>query len=216
MKPDLTELWKKFCADDDVRAFECFYYAMFKKLIKFCVYYTSSQEAAEEIVSEIFVKCWNNRKKLTGMDRPGTYMFVAVKNQSLKYIKKYAAVHLVEIDHTDEGYFADFSDPYRIVEGKELQQELDKAIETLPMQARMVFRLIKEGGLKYKEVAEIMNISHRTVQTHLFRSITRLRHVLRHYSSPTVKNSTHTTDKLMNIIVFSYILKFIYIFFGNL
>ena len=215
MKPDLTELWKKFCADDDVRAFEYFYYAMFKKLVKFCFYYTSNQEAAEEIVSEIFVKCWNNRKRLTDMDRPATYMFVAVKNQSLKYIKKYAAVRLIEIEHADEGDFADFSDPSSIVEGKELQQELDRAIETLPMQARMVFRLIKEGGLKYKEVAEIMNISHRTVQTHLFRSITRLRHVLRHYSSPTVKNSNHKTDKLMNIIVFSYILKFIYIFFGN-
>ncbi|EDM34832.1 RNA polymerase ECF-type sigma factor [Pedobacter sp. BAL39] len=214
VKPDLTELWKQFCVDDNVKAFEGFYYAMFNKLVKFCVYYTANQEAAEEIVSEIFVKCWNNRKNLSSVERPVTYVFVAVKNQSLKHNKKHGAVHMVEIDSAEEHHFADLSsDPSTIVERKELQQQLDRAIDTLPMQARVVFRLIKEGGLKYKEVAELMNISHRTVQTHLFRSIAKLREVLKPRGVPPAKDSNQMSDKLMNIIMFTAILKFIYIFY---
>lgn len=212
MTADLIELWRKFCADDDVKAFEEFYYAMFRKLVRFSVYYTGNQEASEEIVSEIFVKCWNNRKTLITIELPGTYLFVAAKNQSLKHHKKYGSAHMVEIEDIEEHFFTDATDPSTIVEGKELQRQLDNAIETLPMQARMVFRLIKEGGMKYKEVAEMLQISHRTVQTHLFRSIAKLRQVLKYQPGSSAKNANEKSDKLVNVIMFTSILNLIYIF----
>jgi RNA polymerase sigma-70 factor (ECF subfamily) len=60
---------------------------------------------------------------------------------------------------------------------------MDQAISGLPQQCRIVFRLIKEDGMKYKEVAEILNISPRTVQTQLFRAIKKLSVVLTHYNN---------------------------------
>nr|MCS3812363.1 RNA polymerase sigma-70 factor (ECF subfamily) [Mucilaginibacter sp. X4EP1] len=178
MRADLTELWEKICLDDDAQAFEWLYYALFNKLIKFSIYYIHQREVAEEIVSEVFVKCWNNRKSLSHIDYPESYLFIAVKNQSLKYRKKYSNIHLVELEDNDF-HLVDLSDPSKKLERKELHHRLDQAIEMLPMQARIVFRLIKENGLKYKEVAEILDISPRTVQTQLFRAIDKLRHTLK-------------------------------------
>ncbi|MBS7567002.1 RNA polymerase sigma-70 factor [Mucilaginibacter sp. Bleaf8] len=180
MKTDISELWKKICQDDDTKAFERLYYTLFSKLLKFCMYYTHQQEPAEDIVSELFVTCWNNRKSLAHITYPETYLFIATKNQALKYRKKYSTIHLVEIE-PDQHQLIDIADPSQKLERKELHHRLDQAIETLPLQARMVFRLIKENGLKYKEVAEILEISPRTVQTQLFRAIAKLRVLLKGY-----------------------------------
>jgi RNA polymerase sigma-70 factor (family 1) len=198
LRPDLTELWGKICLDDDAQAFERLYYALFNKLIKFSVYYVHQREVAEEIVSEVFVKCWNNRKSLSHIDYPESYLFIAVKNQSLKYRKKYSNIHLVELED-NEFQLVDLSDPSKKLERKELHHRLDQAIEMLPMQARIVFRLIKENGLKYKEVAEILSISPRTVQTQLFRAIDKLRQTLK--SLPENSKSREKDGKILNILI---------------
>jgi RNA polymerase sigma-70 factor (family 1) len=198
LKPDLTELWGKICLDDDTQAFERLYYALFNKLIKFSVYYVHQREAAEEIVSEVFVKCWHNRRSLSHIDYPESYLFIAVKNQSLKYRKKYSNIHLVELDDNDF-HLVDLSDPSKKLERKELHHRLDQAIEMLPMQARIVFRLIKENGLKYKEVAEILNISPRTVQTQLFRAIDKLRQTLK--SLPENSKSLEKDGKILSVLI---------------
>ncbi|WP_423146176.1 RNA polymerase sigma factor [Rubrolithibacter danxiaensis] len=198
MKPEILELWKKFCREDDTKAFERVYYVLFKKLIKFCIYYIGHKEPAEEIVSEIFVKCWNNRKSLADIESPETYLHVAVKNQSIKYNQKFSSIHLVDIDDTDDFLLVDKNDPVKKLETKELHHQLDIAIETLPQQAKLIFRLIKENGLKYKEVAEILDISPRTVQTQLFRAIAKLRVVLH---SDYKKKGDFPKDKLLGLII---------------
>jgi len=198
LRPDLTELWRKICLDDDVQAFERLYYTLFNKLIKFSVYYVHQREAAEEIVSEVFVKCWNNRRSLSHVDYPESYLFIAVKNQSLKYRKKYSNIHFVELEDNDF-QLVDLSDPSKKLERKELHHRLDQAIEMLPAQARIVFRLIKENGLKYKEVAEILSISPRTVQTQLFRAIDKLRQTLKSLSENS--KSIEKNGKIFNILI---------------
>jgi RNA polymerase sigma-70 factor (ECF subfamily) len=198
LKPDLLELWKKICLTDDVKAFEQLYYTLFGKLIKFSIYYVHQREAAEEIVSEVFVKCWSNRNSLGHIEYPESYLFIAVKNQSLKYHKKYSNIHLVELeDH--QFHLVDLADPSKKLEIKELHHRLDSAIETLPMQARMVFRLIKENGLKYKEVAQILEISPRTVQTQLFRAIDKLRRALK--SLPENDHNFGIKGKILSILI---------------
>jgi RNA polymerase sigma-70 factor (ECF subfamily) len=114
-------------------------------------------------------------------------------------------VHLVEIASAGEFHFITATDPEKELERKELHYKLDQAIETLPQQAKIVFRLIKENDMKYKEVAEILAISPRTVQTQLFRAIAKLRVILQSYHQAHVK--TTSSNKLMHIIFFSFILQ---------
>lgn len=140
--------------------------------------YLHQKEAAEEIVSDAFVKCWINRKNLRDIRNIDTYLFVAVKNQSLNYIKKYSHVTLVQMEDTNEVRFVRPFTPQEALEKKELLFRMEQSIEELPQQCRIIFRLIKEEGIKYKEVAEILNISPRTVQTQLFRAMKKLSTVL--------------------------------------
>ena len=177
-KTDTSGLWKQICFDDDLKAFELLFHVLNARLIKFSIFYIRQKEAAEEIVSDVFVKCWEGRKNLKEIVNPETYLFVAVKNQSFNYLKKYSNIHLVQIEESDEVEFINTFDPAKELERKELHFLLDQAIATLPQQACIVFKLIKEDGMKYKEVAEILNISPRTVQTQLFRAIKKLSIIL--------------------------------------
>jgi RNA polymerase sigma-70 factor (ECF subfamily) len=173
--------------------------------------YVNQKEIAEEIVSDVFVKCWLNRKTLTEILNPETYLFVAVKNQSLNHIKKYSSIHLVQIDETNSVEFVNTFNPQKEIENKELIFRMDKAITALPQQCRIVFRLIKEDGMKYKEVAEILNISPRTVQTQLFRAIKKLSVVLSNYNKLT--DQAHKTNIFKALSIFFGILQ---LFFINL
>ena len=196
-KADISTLWYNICANDDLKAFELIFHLLNTRLIRFCVFYIHNKEAAEDIVSEVFVKCWENRKTLDQIANPETYLFVSVKNQSLNYIKKYSSIHLVQLEESHELEFINTYDPQRELEKKELYFLMDKAISSLPPQASIIFRLIKEDGMKYKDVAEILNISPRTVQTQLFRAMKKLAVILishREGRKPAAKNVLSITQ----------------------
>src|SRR4051812_5215150 len=93
-KPDILDLWNRVCDKSDDKAFESLFYLLNNKLIRFCMLYVHQKETAEEIVSDIFVNCWTNRKNLTGLLNPMSYLFVSVKNRSLNHLKKLSPIHL--------------------------------------------------------------------------------------------------------------------------
>jgi len=173
--------------------------------------YVHQKEAAEEIVSDVFVKCWLNRKSLTGIHNMETYLFIAVKNQSLNYIKKHSHIYLVQIEDTNEIKFVNSFNPQEELEKKELLFKMQQSIEALPQQCRIIFKLIKEDGIKYKEVAEILNISPRTVQTQLFRAMKKLSVVLSGHLNPA--RSTDSSEQLLTILALLSICK---LFFPDL
>ena len=119
-------------------------------------------------------------------------------------------IHLVEIEDQHEQLFVADNNPQIELERKELQLKLDQAIDTLPAQARMVFKLIKENGMKYKEVAEILEISPRTVQTQLFRAIAKLRIVLSAYRE--IDRQGNLPDHAIGLIMILGLTNYILIF----
>jgi RNA polymerase sigma-70 factor (family 1) len=211
-KVDTLNLWKLICNNDDEKAFELLFHLLNNSLTKFCILYVNQREIAEEIVSDIFIKCWLNRKTLTEILNPETYLFVAVKNQSLNHIKKYSSIHLVQIEETNSVEFVNTYNPQKEIENKELIFRMDKAITALPQQCRIVFRLIKEDGMKYKEVAEILNISPRTVQTQLFRAVKKLSIVLSNYNK--LNNPEVHTGNIFKAL--SVVIGILQLFFINL
>jgi RNA polymerase sigma-70 factor (family 1) len=208
-KVDVFNLWKRISVYDDDKAFESLFYLLNTPLIKFCMMYIHQNEAAEEIVSDVFVKCWVNRKNLTEIQNLDTYLFVAVKNQSLNYLKKFSHIHLVQIEDTNEIRFVNTFNPQEELEKKELIFKLDQAIAALPQQCRIIFRLIKEDGLRYKEVAEILDISPRTVQTQLFRAVKKLSVTLSDYLVPV--RSAKGNEVLLNIVLLLSLFKLFFL-----
>ncbi|NJK93888.1 MAG: sigma-70 family RNA polymerase sigma factor [Bacteroidales bacterium] len=117
-----------------------------------------------EIVADVFFYLWLNRKKLPGLINIDGYLYSAVKNQSLKYLKKNKLVIHSQIDQFSYDFFIENNTPESILLSDELKTIYDAAVKSLPHRCREIFILVKEEGLKYKEVAEKLSISHRTVQ----------------------------------------------------
>lgn len=182
----VSALWSAVTVNSDAIAFEKLFHLLYPRLINFCDLYVHQREAAEEIVADVFVKCWMNREQLreNEISNPEVYLFVAVKNGSLNYLKSFSNYRVTSIDN-EAHIINKASFPEKELEKKELFLKLNKVIAGLPQQCQVVFRLIREDGMSYKEAAEILSISPRTVQTQLFRAMKRLSSELQGYSDYT-------------------------------
>ena len=174
---NINDLWERFTKGSDPKSFEVLFHELNPRLIKFCTLYVHYQQVAEEIVSDVFVKCWMDRAQMQQVEKPETYLFIAVKNQALNYNKRFSSIQVVNIeDHDGSGIqLINDASPELELEKKELIFKMDQAIGSLPRQCGIIFRLIKENGMKYKEVAEILNISHRTVHTQMLRAMKKMK-----------------------------------------
>jgi RNA polymerase sigma-70 factor (ECF subfamily) len=143
--------------------------------------YVHKKEIAEEIVNDIMVKIWNKREELNRIQNLETYLFVAIRNHCLNHLAQYSNYHVMLEPETSRAEIVNLNNPEREMEWKEIYARLNKAIDELPDQCRTVFKLIKEEGFRYKQVAEILGISPRTVETQLFRAIRKLDRVIEMY-----------------------------------
>ncbi|UMB61585.1 RNA polymerase sigma-70 factor [Lutibacter sp. A80] len=137
--------------------------------------YCDSFHLAEDIVQDLFIKFWNEKIYLRLENEISPYLFKAVKNNTLKTIKKNNKYQLEEIESQIEKLIIDETDIELIEqERKKLYQEIDQ----LPEKSKEVFKAIVLDNLKYKEVAEQLNISVNTVKTHYSRALKQLRNSL--------------------------------------
>lgn len=173
----LTLLQARITAGDQ-RAFEDLYRLFFTRLFNFSMLYIHKKEVAEETVNDVMMKVWNKREELTAIINLETYLFVAVRNHSLNYLAQYSPYHVAIEPDALQGELVNLRDPGKELEWKEIHFRLNQAIDELPDQCRTVFKLIREEGFRYKQVAEILNISPRTVETHLLRAIKKLDKVI--------------------------------------
>ena len=183
MKIDTSQLLQlqHRVAAGEQRAFEDLYRLFFTRLFNFALLYVHKKEIAEEIVNDVMMKTWNRREVLTGIRHLETYLFAAARNHSLNYLAQYSPYQIALEPDSLRGELINLNDPGRELEWKEVYFRLSQAIDGLPEQCRTVFKLIREEGFRYKQVAEILNISPRTVETQLFRAIKKLDAVIASY-----------------------------------
>lgn len=177
MQPDqqyTRELFDKICHYDDQQAFAELFRLQYKRLHRFSLQYVTLHEKAEEVVNDVFVKLWKYRSTLSSVLNPESYLFIAVKNQSLNYIKKYSHIYVGLPDDENQSKLVSNDNPQQDIEWKEMNFRLNQSIDQLPDQCRKIFKLVKEEGFKLKEVAAILHISTRTVETQLYRAVKRL------------------------------------------
>ena len=183
MRPD--EIYVKSLqsqiATGNQQAFASLFRLFYSKLHSFSMQYVHVKEVAEEITNDVFIKLWNRRDEILAINNLSTYLFVAVKNYSLNYLKQYSHLHVAVEDNDGVTALINRNDPEQELEWKEISFQLNQAIDDLPDQCRTVFKLVKEDGFRYKEVAEILGISPRTVETQLFRAIKKLQSVVNLY-----------------------------------
>lgn len=194
---DIRYWQQKIACEGDEKAFSALFRHFYDRLLYFSIQYVYAREAAEEIVSDVFVRIWNRREELDKIVNLEVYLFVAVKNHSLNYLEQYSSLRITPLnDDSGLSELTNAVDPERTMEWKEILFKMDREVGRLPDQCRRVFKLIKEEGFKYKDVAEILNISPRTVETQLFRAMKRLNEVIGPYVAGRLKGKNKKSDSL--------------------
>ena len=152
--------------------------------------FVKSKESAEEIVSDVFIKVWQMRDRLAGINNLKVYLYTVTKNFSINYIQRNYKNASLSIDEMDIEPVIELSNPEELFISAEMLNTIRLAIKELPPQCRLIFQLVKEDGLKYKEAAEVLNISALTVRNQLAIAIRKIGATLPAYiqsSFPSIK-----------------------------
>ncbi len=168
------ELIQLICLEDDHKAFEHLFNRFYPLLCQQVYSIVSCEHRAEEIVSDVFMKMWNNRHRLHIRSSLKAYLFTAVRNQAIDYLRKQAKHRKID-GELNRAVEAPYGSPEEEVIFEEVHSIVESAIDSLPPQGRHIFRLSRDEGLKYREIACQLNISIKTVETHMRRSLIFLR-----------------------------------------
>jgi RNA polymerase sigma-70 factor (ECF subfamily) len=165
----------------DVRAYEATYKELYKPLFIYALGILNSQASAEEIVQNVFMKLWEKKETLKIETSLKAYLYKAVHNHSLNAIKHNKVVQQYEthLSHTMTHKETDSAE--RDASHKQLQGRLRQALSELPEQCRTVFQMSRFEDLKYKEIAERLSISPKTVENHMGKALKLLRGKLADY-----------------------------------
>jgi len=177
--PDLKSLISHIALHNSEHAYEQLFRYLFPSLYRFCFYLLKSRELAEEAASDVMITIWRSREKLPEVRNIKVYAFVIARNLSLNVLSKHSRQEWISIDDLDLEIILDNPNPEQLLINDELKKKLERATEALPSQCKLVFKLIKEDGLSYKETASILNISVKTVDAHLVSAIKKLTALLK-------------------------------------
>lgn len=163
----LRELTDKIAYRDDTVAYKELFLLYHKRLLNFSMTITHSKESAEEVVSDVFMKIWSNRKTLPTIENLHLYIYIVTKNFSINRLLKEKKENTFSLDQVEIDIKNIYADPEELMITAEMQKRIQAAIQALPPKCQLIFKLIREDGLKYKEVAELLNLSLKTVENQM-------------------------------------------------
>jgi RNA polymerase sigma-70 factor (family 1) len=169
-----TLLKRQFAAGDQ-RAFRQIFDYFAPRLKQFAFAIVKKSDTALDIVDEIFVKLWRNKENMPAIQNLKVYLYTATKNTALNYLSRKAHQQITEpFDHINIE-LKDEQCPEQLLITAEIFRNIRAAVDELPPRCKMIFKLVREDGLKYKEVAEILNVSANTVDAQMVIAVKKIR-----------------------------------------
>jgi len=164
----------------DITAFEMLFRTFYQPLCNYAFTFVQDHDDAEEIVQSTFLMVWEKKEVLEIRTGVKPYLYAMVRNACLNVIKhekvkqQHAAVEMVMGERSVESVT-------RTVMASELEEKIYRAMEALPEQCRLVFKLSRFEELKYAEIATQLNISIKTVENHMGKALKIMREQLKDY-----------------------------------
>lgn len=162
------------------KEFEKFFKEKYRLLCLMACKYVADIEIAEEIVQDVMVKLWEKREQIEIKGALMAYLNTSVKNASLNYIKHKNIVNAFERAETARVEY-DSSETEEEMGDMELETAVLNAISELPPQRQKIFSLSRVDGLKYKEIADKMGLSVKTIEAQMGKALKQLRVKLKDY-----------------------------------
>ena len=173
----------------NIKAFEVMFKTYYRALCFQAEGIVGEKEAAEEIVSDFFLKLWEDREIIQITVSLQAYLHKGVYNSCLKYLehikvlRKYHEHARYVTENRDLFDTYDDDNPLSMLISQETTAEIERAIDALPAQCKEVFQLTRMDGLSYQEAADNLGISVNTVRTQITRAMSKLREALGQYQA---------------------------------
>lgn len=170
----IKDLQQRISLYEELNAYKQLFSFLFPSLYNFSLVIVKSKEIAEEIVSDVFIEIWLRRKSLLKIENLQFYMFISVRNRSVKTRKKEKIKSHLFIDETNVEFISDYGCPDEGLLEDDLKKKVKNAIKNLPPKCQLIYKLAKEDNMKYKEIAELLHISIKTVDNQMGIAIKRI------------------------------------------
>jgi RNA polymerase sigma-70 factor, ECF subfamily len=177
--------------------FTWLYSDLFQKLSWASLRYVRDASISEEIVQDVFLRIWEHPEEIASVKILKPYLYRMVINQSINYLNRQKNIeqhHLRIADELNDEYIEN------LIEDFALKELLIKEIDRLPEQCRKVFQLSRIENLKYREIAEQLNIAEKTVENHIVNALRILRLRLVH-ENHTVRKLPNGPKKMMMLLL---------------
>ena len=174
----LKELQQRIADFEDAAAYKKLFFHLFLPLKSFSYAILKSRESAEEVVSDVFIEIWSRRKLLMEIDDLRMYLYISVRNASLRKLQQIQKSSVLSLDNLAVEFASPDPDAVTNLITNELAAKIDTAIESLPQQCKIIFKLAKQDKLKYKEIAQLLNISVKTIDNQLSTALKKIAAVL--------------------------------------
>ncbi len=161
--------------------FEQLFRSYYSRLCRYAYRLVGSRDAAEDLVQNVFLNIWKNRESWNPQSLPVVYLYRATRNQVINYAK-HRKIRGDSFGHEVETRFVDDQTPESQYLQNECVSSVRETIARLPDRCRQIFLMKKDDGLKYSEIAAILGISVKTVETQMSRALRHLREKLAEYT----------------------------------
>jgi RNA polymerase sigma-70 factor (family 1) len=166
-----TELFEKLAAGDE-QAFRRVFHYYAPRLLHFVLDIVKSEAVAEEIVQDVFMKLWMNREAVAEKDNPSSWLFTVASHQAITFLRR-MSVERRFIDHikqqVQEARLLNPTEDQLLL--RENEALLYKAMNTLPPQQKLIYKMSRWDKLTHKEIADRLDISPNTVKNHIVTAV---------------------------------------------
>ncbi|MFT3945844.1 MAG: sigma-70 family RNA polymerase sigma factor [Agriterribacter sp.] len=145
----------------------------FPRIFRFVLALTGNKETTEEIVNDTFLDLWQKRHLLSNVTNPDVYIFICAKNRAIKQLKK-ENNYIRALENFHDVPCSITLTPHDMLVSSEILRRINLAIQSLPPQCKLIFSLVKENNLKYREVAVLLGLSQKTIENQMTLALKKL------------------------------------------
>ena len=189
---DIRILLHRISDNGDEIAFQELFELYVHGILRFSNSILRNKELSEEAVSDVFFNLWTHRAKLAKIENIKAYIYTSARNTSLNYLSKEKREKAISLEDISVSLPINEICPESVLISKELKEAIGRAIDHLPERCKLIYSLAKIEQLKYKEIAQILDISVKTIDHQLTIAIKKIGDEIQAYLNEPIASDKYT------------------------